>query len=125
MPSSPQRRRVELPVALYETLAAQARQEQRAVAGLVVEYILDGMSLREHYGQLSAEIAVLRGEVRQLTRPPPGALTLTDQMTDDRRPDRYQMTDERVGFNIMYPPLLHLGVLGTLSARSRRGCSWC
>jgi hypothetical protein len=94
MPSSPHRRRVELPVALYETLAAQARQEQRAVAGLVVEYILDGMSLREHYGQLSAEIAVLRGEVRQLTRPPPGALTLTDQMTDDRRTDRYQMTDD-------------------------------
>ncbi len=94
MPSSPHRRRVELPIALYETLAAQARQEQRAVAGLVVEYILDGMSLREHYGQLSAEIAVLRGEVRQLTRPPPGALMLTDPMTDDRRTDRYQMTDD-------------------------------
>ncbi len=82
MPSSPHRRRVELPVALSETLAAQARQEQRAVAALVVEYILDGMSLREHYGQLSAELAVLRGEVRQLTRPPPGPSCR--RITDDR-----------------------------------------
>jgi hypothetical protein len=62
---------VELPVALYEVLAAQARQERRAVAALVVEYLVDGMSLQEHYGQLSAEIAQLRHEVRHLTRPPP------------------------------------------------------
>lgn len=71
MPSSPHRRRVELPVALYEVLAAQARQERRPLAALVVAYLEDGMSLREHYGQLSAELAQLRREVRQLTRPPP------------------------------------------------------
>jgi hypothetical protein len=73
MPSSANRRRVELPAPLYATLAAQARRERRPVAAVVVDYITDGMSLQEHYGRLGGEIADLRREVRQLARPPPGS----------------------------------------------------
>ena len=66
MPSSRQRRRVEIPVPLYETIAAQAQREQRPIAVLVAEYLLDGLSLQQHYGQLSSEIAAPRQEVRRL-----------------------------------------------------------
>jgi hypothetical protein len=71
MPSSPHRRRIEIPAPLYETIAAQARRERRPVAAVVVDYLLDGMSVQEHYGPLAGEVAALRREVRQLTRPPP------------------------------------------------------
>jgi hypothetical protein len=70
MPSSPNRRRVELPAPLYERLASQARREQRPVAAVVVDYITDGMSLQEHYGRLGGEIANLRWELQRLARPP-------------------------------------------------------
>jgi hypothetical protein len=70
MPSSLNRRRVELPAPLYDQLAAQARREQRPVAAVVVDYIRDGMSLQEHYGQLGGEIAHLRWELQRLSRPP-------------------------------------------------------
>jgi hypothetical protein len=69
---------VELPTTRDEAPAAQARQEWRAGAAQMVEDILDGISLREHDGQARAELTVRRGEVRQLTRPPPGVLAVPD-----------------------------------------------
>jgi hypothetical protein len=87
---------VELPAPLYATLAAQARHERRAVAAVVVDYILDGMSLREHYGQLGGEIADLRREVRQLARPPPPAGART-------RLDRLDRLDGFAGFDSTDP----------------------
>jgi hypothetical protein len=72
MPSSPNRRRVELPAPLYERLAAHARAEQRPVAAVVVDYITDGMSLQEHYAALGGQIADLRWELQRLSRPPAG-----------------------------------------------------
>ncbi len=68
MPSSPNRHRIEIPAPLYATIAAQAQREGRPVAALVVAYLIDGMSLQEHYGQLDSAIADLRREVRHLTR---------------------------------------------------------
>ncbi len=68
MPSSPNRHRIEIPAPLYATIAAQAQREGRPVAALVVAYLIDGMSLQEHYGQLDSAIADLRREVRQLSR---------------------------------------------------------
>jgi hypothetical protein len=62
---------VEIPAPLYEAIAAQARREQRPVAALVVAYLIDGMSLQEHYGSLTSEVAALRRAVTSLTRAPP------------------------------------------------------
>ena len=70
MPSSLNRRRVELPAPLYAHLAAQAGQAQRPVAAVVVDYIRDGMSLQQHSGKLGGEIAHLRWELQRLSRPP-------------------------------------------------------
>lgn len=72
MPRSPQRRRGELPAPLYETRAGHARVDRRAVAAVVVDYIVDGMSLREHYGPISGHLADLRRAVERLAeRLPP------------------------------------------------------
>lgn len=104
MPSSPHRRRVELPAPLYETLAVQARYERRAVAAVVVDYILDGMSLREHYGQLGGEIADLRREVRQLARPPPPPAGPAARPAGARpRLDRHDRFDGCDGFDSTDP----------------------
>ena len=68
MPSSPNRHRIEIPAPLYANIAAQAQREGRPVAALVAAYLIDGLSLQEHYGQLDSAIADLRREVRQLSR---------------------------------------------------------
>lgn len=113
MPSSPHRRRVELPAPLYETLAAQARHERRAVAAVVVDYILDGMSLREHYGQLGGEIADLRRAVRQLARPPPRPGSGLDS------PDSTDSTDSMASPDSTRRP--RLADAGRMDARSKDG----
>ncbi len=66
MPRSQNRRTIEVPLALYEELKAQAEQEGTTIPAVLQGLIMDGKSLQEWFGQIDMQLHDLRRELRDL-----------------------------------------------------------
>ncbi len=66
MPRSQNRRTIEVPLALYEELKAQAEQEGTTIPAVLQGLITDGKSLQEWFGQIDMQLHDLRRELRDL-----------------------------------------------------------
>jgi len=68
MPRSPNRRTIEVPVALYEDLKARAEQEGTTIPAVLQALITDGKSMQAWFGELDRHLVELRREVRELRK---------------------------------------------------------
>jgi hypothetical protein len=66
MPRSQNRRTIEVPIALYGQLKAQAKRDGTTIPAVLQALITDGASMQEWFGQLEEQLAGLRREVRAL-----------------------------------------------------------
>jgi len=68
MPSSPNRRPVEVPTAVYEQLQAEAKRDGRTVAQVAVDLITDGRDSRQWLGEIRDELHENRIEAERMRR---------------------------------------------------------
>jgi hypothetical protein len=68
MPRSPNRRTIEVSVALYEDLKARAEQEGTTIPAVLQALITDGKSMQTWFGELERQLVELRREVRELRK---------------------------------------------------------
>jgi hypothetical protein len=68
MPRSPNRRTIEVSVALYEDLKARAEQEGTTIPAVLQALITDGKSMQTWFGELDRHLVELRREVRELRK---------------------------------------------------------
>ncbi len=68
MPSSPNRRAVEVPTAVYEQLQAEAKRDGRTVAQVVVDLITDGRDSRQWLSEIRDELHENRIEAERMRR---------------------------------------------------------
>lgn len=66
MPRSQNRRYLEIPTALYDTLAEQAKAESRTVAQVAADLIVDGQTLTERIVPLETQIREMRRDIEIL-----------------------------------------------------------
>ncbi len=66
MPRSQNRRTIEVPLAMYEELKAQAAQEGMTIPAVLQGLITDGKSMQEWFGQIDMQLYELRRELRDL-----------------------------------------------------------
>jgi hypothetical protein len=75
------RRYLELPTALYNTLAEEAKAENRTVAQVAADLIVDGQTVRDYLVAIQTEMREMRKEITELrhaleNRLPPWKLPL-------------------------------------------------
>jgi CopG-like RHH_1 or ribbon-helix-helix domain, RHH_5 len=84
MPRSQNRRYLELPAALYATLKEIADAEQRTVAQIAADLIVDGQTVRDYLVPMQTEMREIRRELETLrfaieNRLPPWKLPVETQ----------------------------------------------
>lgn len=60
MPSSPNRRRVELPDDLYGRVEERARRDGSTVAAALAAIVTDGLTIDRWYGEIAGELHEIR-----------------------------------------------------------------
>ncbi len=68
MPSSPNRRAVEVPTAVYEQLQVEAKRDGRTVAQVAVDLLTDGRDSRQWLGEIRDEMIENRIEAERMRR---------------------------------------------------------
>ncbi len=68
MPSSPNRRAVEVPTVVYEQLQGEAKRDGRTVAQVAVDLITDGRDSRQWLGEIRDEMHEQRIEAERMRR---------------------------------------------------------
>jgi hypothetical protein len=66
MPRSQNRRYLEIPAALYDTIAEQAKAESRTVAQVAADLITDGQTVHEYLIEMQTQLREIRRELREL-----------------------------------------------------------
>lgn len=66
MPRSQNRRYLEIPTALYDSLKEQAAAEQRTVAQIAADLIVDGQTLRNYVVPIHTELREMRRELEAM-----------------------------------------------------------
>lgn len=74
MPRSQNRRYLEIPTALYLTLAEQAKAESRTIAQVAADLITDGQTVHEYLVEIQTQLREIRRELAELreSKPPSG-----------------------------------------------------
>jgi hypothetical protein len=57
---------LEIPAKLYDELAIEAAAEQRSVAAVVVDLVIDGRTVREYLTPMQTELREIRRELEQM-----------------------------------------------------------
>ncbi len=68
MPSSPNRRALEVPTTVYEQLRVEAKRDGRTVAQVAVDLITDGRDARQWLGEIRDELHENRIEAERMRR---------------------------------------------------------
>jgi len=68
MPSSPNRRALEVPTTVYEQLQVEAKRDGRTVAQVAVDLITDGRDSRQWLGEIRDELHENRIEAERMRR---------------------------------------------------------
>jgi hypothetical protein len=66
MPRSQNRRYLEIPTALYDTIKEQADAERRTVAQVAADLITDGQTVHDYLIEMQTQLREIRRELREM-----------------------------------------------------------